>query len=355
MVLRNITQKLNPKELIGCLIAGLILLSLASCGDTTNTSPEDGQSIVIPTFQPPAEPQTLAAIPVAGAIATNALQPVLLNKGKFRLSFADSSAVPNATAAVSTTRATQIERQLNPALQAFNAMLDLPDGDIPIVVRRCGLSNAFYVPAAREIVLCTELLDASYDAMLNLYDQDAQRASRVAGDVFTFFMFHEIAHALDDVLDLPIFGNVESAADAIATVLAAETGRPQIALFAAYLFTLSIDGSFGDVHHSGDDRAGDLVCWVLGSDPSLQNLEGMEQLAQQFVDAGRDCTGEYGEQRSAVQRWIPAIDDIAARLVVEKTTDVTLQQWGDLDEIDHENEQITLSAKKIMQRLDKHL
>lgn len=344
-----------PEKLACYLIAGLVLIALASCGDSTNAGRGGGQSVVTPTFQPQGEVEAMAAIPVTGALATNALQQTFLNTGEFQLSFAEPSALLNATAAVNTTRATQIERQLNPALQAFNKMLSLADGDLPIFVRQCGLSNAFYLISARQIVLCTELLDASFEALLNLYDQDAQRASRVAGDVFTFFMFHEIAHALDDVLDLPIFGNVESAADAIATVIAAETGHPQIALFAAYLFTLSIDGSFGDVHHSGDDRAGDLVCWVLGSDPNLQDLEGMDVLAQQFVDAGRDCTGEYGEQRSAVQIWIPAIGDIAAGLAAVDASGGALRQSGTYKANQEESAVITWSAKKIMQRLNRHL
>lgn len=345
--------RIIPEKLVCCLAAGFLLAALASCGDTNRVDQVEAQSSVIPTFQ--AQSGNNA---VAGTTATNSLQQVFITTGEFRLSFADSAALPNATSAVNSTRATQIERQLDPALQSFNDMLSLPHGDVPIVIRQCGLSNAFYVPAAREIVLCTELLDASYNALLNLYDQDAQQASRVAGDVFTFFMFHEIAHALDDVLDLPIFGNVESAADAIATVLAAETGRPQIALFAAYLFTLSIDGTFGDVHHSGDDRAGDLVCWVLGSDPDLQDLEGMDELAQQFVDAGRDCTGEYAEQRSAVQIWIPGINQIeAGPAAMEASGEVPLQA-GDYESKQHDVTSlraISLSAKKIVQRLKRQL
>lgn len=294
-----------PTKLIARVIAILTLVGLSACGDANRADTSTAITPVIPTFQPPVT-NTAAAIPV------NANGTVFAGNGSFNLSFGSATSLPNSTSAVNSTRATQIERQLAPSILAVNDLISLPGGDVPIVVRQCELANAFYVSTVREIVMCTELLDAAYNALLGLFSQDIARASRVAGQVFTFFMLHEIAHALDDVLELPVFGNTESAADAIATVLAAETGSPDIVLFSAYLFTLSIDGSFGDVHYAGEDRAGDLVCWVLGSDRALREAEELSNLGQQFIDAGRDCVGEYADQRMAVERWIPRLANLNA-------------------------------------------
>lgn len=307
-----------PLKLICFATVVLLQLGLAACGDATGvnngvSSNALATTPIIPTFHSPDANNpgnTPAAMPVTGTLPVSS--SASSGNGRFNLSFGLSMSLAGTTSAVSATRATQIERQLTPSMLAVNDLVGLPDGNVPIIVSQCGLANAFYVSSVPEIVLCTELLDAAYQALLRLFDQDIARASRVAGQVFTFFMLHEIAHALDHQLDLPVFGNTESAADAIATVLAAETGTPDIVLFSAYLFTLSGDGTFGDVHHAGEDRAGDLVCWVLGSDPALMAAEGLNELGQQFVDAGRDCVGEYAEQRTAVERWIPRLGDLDA-------------------------------------------
>ncbi len=312
-----------PGKLITFAAALLLHLSLSACGDVnrvgTNASP---QGPVIPSFQALDGNQASALPSAASDVILNGA--ALSSNGRFELSFGSAASAPGSTSVVNNTRAVQIERQLTPSILAVNDLISLPGGNIPIIVRQCELANAFYVSTVPEIVMCTELLDASYTALLGLFDGDIARASRVAGQVFTFFMLHEIAHALDHVLELPVFGNTESAADAIATVLAAESGTPDIVLFAAYLFTLSVDGTFGDVHHSGEDRAGDLVCWVLGSTPELMEAEALSGLGQQFVDAGRDCVGEYAAQRTAVERWIPRLRDLAGAL--ESTQPRTSQE-----------------------------
>lgn len=312
-------KPIYPLKLIIFATVALLLLGLAGCSDATRVSDGSSNGLAatptIPAFQSP-DVSSAAAIPVTGTNPVTGALPAsssaFSGNGRFDLSFGISASLAGTTSAINATRATQIERQLTPSLEAVNDLSDLPGGNVPVIVSQCGLANAFYVSTVPEIVLCTELLDAAYNALLGLFDQDIARASRIAGQVFTFFMLHEIAHALDDLLDLPVFGNTESAADAIATVLAAETGTPDIVLFSAYLFTLSGDGTFGDVHHAGEDRAGDLVCWVLGSDPALLAADGLSELGQQFVDVGRDCVGEYAEQRTAVERWIPRLGDLDA-------------------------------------------
>jgi len=294
------------------LLAAVTLMLVAACSDkernndrtpansnsstfssAANQTGNNQVSMVLPTSQttPPGSP----ASPFSG--------------GQFFLRFANSNNFP-LRAVANQTRVTQISRLLSPTLSRVNELVRFNGDDVPVTIAQCDLVNAFYLSAGPEIVLCTELLDAAYSALLGLTNQDPQQAAQLSGKVFTFFLLHEIAHALDDLLDLPIFGNVESAADAIATVLAVETGTPDIVLYGAYLFTLSGDGSFGDVHHAGEDRAGDLVCWLLGSDPNLQSIEGLDSLGQRFVDAGRDCPSEYQDQRAAAELWIPALREL---------------------------------------------
>ena len=340
------------QKLLRYLCTGLFLAVLVGCGDANPINRAGTEASALPAFDVPNGSALVTTIPTSSTVATNTLQQTLNGNGQFFLTFSDSIALPDSTTAVNSVRATQIQRVLTPPLEDLNQLMSLPGSDVAIVVRQCGLANAFYISSATEIVLCTELLDTSYNALLNLFDQDAQLANQAAGDVFSFIMFHEIAHALDDLLDLPIFGNTESAADAIATVLSAETGRPQNALFAAYLFSLSIDVTFVDVHHAGDDRAGDLVCWVLGSDSNLLETEGLNQLGQQFIDAGRDCAGEYAQQLSAVEIWIPGLRDSESGASLAAALDLDLRG---LARDNSENALSELAAGKVIEHLNQLL
>ncbi|MFT6875972.1 MAG: hypothetical protein ACI9XK_002583 [Granulosicoccus sp.] len=77
-----------------------------------------------------------------------------------------------------------------------------------------------------------------------------------------FFLYHEIAHALVDILNISVLGNNESAADGIATVIAAETGRAFAAIISGSYLS-STPTSYGDEHNNGQGRFGDMSCWTI--------------------------------------------------------------------------------------------
>ncbi len=58
-------------------------------------------------------------------------------------------------------------------------------------------------------------------------------------------------------------------ADAIGVVLSVQTGQPLAVFDAGLFFFANTDVSFADKHGSGEDRAGDTFCWVLGSSSFL--------------------------------------------------------------------------------------
>lgn len=207
-----------------------------------------------------------------------------------------------------------LNSNLQPRLNYVNGIVALPQ-DMPVSLQDCGIANAFYVPRQPNlqtgeiiepiIVMCWEL----YFQMLANFDQtwpeDPDTAFLVSIGAYTHVLYHEIGHALDDQLELPIVGNSESAADAIATVFSVQSGEGINVISAALLFDTEEDGSFAAVHAGGADRAGDLFCWALGGDPAL--AEFFTELTQVFVLSGRDCAGEYEAQLSAVSAWLPNI------------------------------------------------
>lgn len=126
--------------------------------------------------------------------------------------------------------------------------------------------------------------------------------------MMSFVLYHEIGHALDDIIDLGVGGNFESVADAIGTVLSVRTGQPLAAIYGAQYFLQNTEGTFADVHNSCADRAGDLVCWTLGSSSRL--AQAFAEISAGLVAAGRDCVAEYADQLDFVSRLIPNIRDV---------------------------------------------
>ncbi len=185
---------------------------------------------------------------------------------------------------------------------------------IPVIYRNCESINAFYTPAKRDITLCHELTVDAFSYFLELSDDDGQEAAvvalRNAYSLMNFVMYHEIGHALDDIRgSIGIGGSFESVADAISVVLSIRTGQPRAAVSAAIYFPgNSSGGSFADVHSSSANRAGNILCWTIGSSSRLADI--YPSIAADFVEKGRDCVGAYADQLQFVSGLIPSLRDI---------------------------------------------
>jgi Putative metallopeptidase len=85
--------------------------------------------------------------------------------------------------------------------------------DVTVMLASCGRIDAFYSPAQQRIYLCDELL--TYFAQVFAPPEDSAAAVHDA-TLFTFF--HVVGHALIQVLDLPVTGPGEEAADEVGAV-----------------------------------------------------------------------------------------------------------------------------------------
>ena len=84
--------------------------------------------------------------------------------------------------------------------------------DLQIAFMDCGQPNASYDPAQSAIVMCYELVNR----LIRDYRRYAGSDSVLAASVWqtTLFVFyHELGHALIDMLDLPVTGREEDAVD----------------------------------------------------------------------------------------------------------------------------------------------
>lgn len=155
--------------------------------------------------------------------------------------------------------------------------------DLHIGFSDCGETNAFYDPEQTAIFMCYELVDR----LIRDYRRYARSDSVLAASVWqtTFFVFyHELGHALIDILDLPVTGREEDAVDQLATLVLLEAGPDgrDAALRGAEWFQFNARRSgtrtpFWGEHSLDQQRYFNILCWVYGSDTSAhRELLGRE-------------------------------------------------------------------------------
>ncbi|ABK76663.1 conserved hypothetical protein [Cenarchaeum symbiosum A] len=202
----------------------------------------------------------------------------------------------------------------------INAAFRLPH-DIEISAEECEVENAFWRNG--RIVICYEL----FYGILNDYQHhnfDQSTPQRIylhdgldyANTVLYFIFYHELAHALIDVYDLPITGLEENAADQFAALIMTYTvdedgnqivGRNMLKTVGSYYFdrhrystencpvsSPTIHACFHpywDTHAVDIQRHYNLLCYVYGSDP--QNNQNLVDLGYLPQDRARGCEHEY--------------------------------------------------------------
>ncbi|WFB08904.1 DUF4344 domain-containing metallopeptidase [Streptomyces sp. LX-29] len=196
-----------------------------------------------------------------------------------------------------------------------------PRVEIALTGRSCGSSDVAYDPEKGRVELCYEFVDevrelfedeaAGSDAAGSV-DADAEGASaaRVAdavadktAGVVTETLYHEVAHALIDRLELPIVGREEDVADQFAAfnlIPQGSAGRAAVlaaaenyALYAEQTDPRDID--FADEHLPDASRAANYRCYVYGSAPrSHDDLVDGELLTKARAEL---CEDEYADLR----------------------------------------------------------
>lgn len=144
--------------------------------------------------------------------------------------------------------------------------------NLPIVFTDCGEPNASYDPAQTAIFMCYDLVHDLASDYESYGLSDTAHAAAVWQTTF-FIFFHELGHALIDVLDLPVTGREEDAVDQLATLILSETGEEgrDAALLGASWFERTSQRTGSDIpfwaeHSLNSQRYFNILCWVYGSD-----------------------------------------------------------------------------------------
>jgi hypothetical protein len=167
--------------------------------------------------------------------------------------------------------------------------------DISIRFQDCGEANAFYDPDPenRQVVMCYELITKMTEDFekLNKSNLEAALSNAIYASIFVFY--HELGHALIDVLQLPVVGKEEDAVDQFSAIILLNSETDELSqktiLNAAAWFGIKPKIPAWDEHAPNDVRFYYLVCLVYGSNP--EEYEALTKILPQ--DRANRCSREY--------------------------------------------------------------
>lgn len=231
--------------------------------------------------------------------------------GKFILQYENSSNIDLRDGLIETRMFDSIVNELNSSGLVIRQ-------NIPVIFKDCEQPNAFWDPDNQNMIMCYELISFGFQLFnkkANYSEQEAISKS-LNNSVFTFY--HELGHALIDILDLSAVGQEEDTVDEFASVMLYKKfnneSAAQILLdssaFYEILYKMGARGSGWDEHAPNDKRLFNLVCFVYGSNPNaykqvfeekfnLLNHEGTA--TQSDIDSrAYKCQQEYAQK---VDSW----------------------------------------------------
>ncbi len=118
------------------------------------------------------------------------------------------------------------KRRVLEDLRAFLSPLRLP-GKLQVKVDQCGASGAHYKPGG-PVVICYEEIDAlekaAPDVTLQIGGLPFTKEDALVG-AFVHIVLHEVARAVFDILEIPVWGREEFAADRVAGFIMFQFGE----------------------------------------------------------------------------------------------------------------------------------
>ncbi len=199
-------------------------------------------------------------------------------------------------------------------LKVFLAPLRLPR-KLTINVDECGAPTRPY-RSQGPVTICYELVDQIEKVAAKA---DASERERVLVGAFVQVAFHETAHAVFDILQVPVWGREDDAADRLAAFIMVEFGEDvamQTILGTAAFFRLSgrtwTGSEFAEVNSPEAQRFYNYLCIALGGAPkSFEFLVNPKDKDEQLLPDRRAerCAGEFVQVRQAFNlRIMPYVD-----------------------------------------------
>lgn len=184
-------------------------------------------------------------------------------------------------------------------VEGLNDSLNLPV-DISISFKQCGEENAYYSPDETAITVCLELFTEPREKLAAFYDNDEDTDAAIRGYALAI-IYHEVGHAVVNVMEIPITGREEDAVDQFAVWWLSDNDEGDLAVIDAALGfyedpdgdarTGSDEDSLADEHSLSQQRYYNFLCWVYGSDTSAH----ADLLEEEWLTAARAerCEDEF--------------------------------------------------------------
>ena len=203
------------------------------------------------------------------------------------------------------------ERRVLERVAAIVGLVRLPTR-LTFRLEECaGVPNAWYAPDSQSITICYELIDTIVKAAPRTRSPaDVTRQEAIRGPIFQILL-HESSHALFDLLDVPILGREEDAADQVAALILLHLSPDEAQMVVAgsgYFFATTakdepLDKSaFADVHGLSWQRFYNLGCLAYGSDKRrYRHIKAKGYLPKERAEG---CEEEYSQAAFAFRKLI---------------------------------------------------
>jgi hypothetical protein len=205
------------------------------------------------------------------------------------------------------------KRQVLEELAMFLSPLRLPRV-LRIRTKSCGVVNAFYDRSEWAVSLCYEFYEHLEQIAPQTTSPQGYTRDEVVVGGFIDAIFHELGHALFDILQVPVFGREEDAADQLSAFLMLQFGKDVARTTikgAAFTYLNNRNprsrAEYADEHGTDAQRFFNYVCLAYGGEP---------EAFRDYVDNGvlpkaraDGCPREYQLVRKAFSKTIyPHID-----------------------------------------------
>ena len=215
------------------------------------------------------------------------------------------------------------KRQVLEDFRDFLSPLKLPTKLTLRLAGCAGNINAWY--SAQKITVCYEYIDwIRQMAPTSTTDEGITPEDAIVGP-FVDVVLHELAHAVVDILKIPVLGREEDAADAIAAFILVQFGKEvarrtitgSALLYARLASSPQVINDYSDVHGLAAQRFYNVLCIGYGWDHDLFN----DFVQKGYLPRGRaaTCAREYDQILYAYRMLIaPHVDLELQKLVQSK-------------------------------------
>jgi hypothetical protein len=212
------------------------------------------------------------------------------------------------------------KRQVLEQLQLFLAPLRLPR-KLQVKIDQCSAPVTDYSPGGA-VTICYEYIDqieklAPGGAVLVGSAWITTRDDALVGAV-AVTVLHEVAHAVFDVLNVPVWGREDDAADKVAGFIVLQFGKEvawRTITGVAWFLSQAFDSgrvNYADTRSAAPQRFYNILCIAYGSDTKTFGFLSPKSSGQTvYLPAGRaeNCEGEYAQLKFAFDKTImPNVD-----------------------------------------------